>query len=123
MCSGSESMAQQDGENSDGGGMKLNVKTEHEVAVKRLAELGNGTRLAIIRYLVNEGSEGVPVGQVQKALGVPPSTLSHHISRLVSVGLLRQERDSRTLYCHAETSAIDAVVSYIRTACLCAEAV
>jgi len=116
-------MAQQDGENSDGGGMKLNVKTEHEVAVKRLAELGNGTRLAIIRYLVNEGSEGVPVGQVQKALGVPPSTLSHHISRLVSVGLLRQERDSRTLYCHAETSAIDAVVFYIRTACLCAEAV
>ena len=102
--------------------MELNVKTDHDVAVKRLAELGNGTRLAIIRYLVNEGSAGVPVGQVQKALGVPPSTLSHHISRLVSVGLLRQERESRTLYCHAETSAIDAVVSYIRASCLSADA-
>lgn len=103
--------------------MEIKGKTEHDVAVKRLAELGNGTRLAIIRYLVHEGPNGVPVGQVQKALGVPPSTLSHHIARLVSAGLLRQERDSRTLYCHAEISAIDALASYIRSACLCAEAV
>lgn len=109
-----------------GGSMELNahnVLTEHDVAAKRLAELGNGTRLAIIRYLVNEGPEGVPVGQVQKALGVPPSTLSHHIARLMSAGLLRQERNSRTLYCHAEVSAIDSLASYIRSACLSAEAV
>lgn len=106
-----------------GGDMEFTQNTDHEVAVKRLAELGNGTRLAIIRYLVNEGPDGVPVGQVQKALGVPPSTLSHHIARLMSAGLLRQERESRTLYCHAEVSAIDGLASYIRSACLCAESV
>ena len=103
--------------------MRFEEWSEHDLAVRQMAELGNSTRLAIIRYLVSQGDEGVPVGQVQKALGVPPSTLSHHISRLVSVGLLRQVRSSRTLFCHAEVGALDALAGYIRSACLCAEAV
>ena len=31
--------------------------------------------------------------------GIPGSTLSHHISALVSVGLVKQNRESRTLMC------------------------
>ncbi len=66
---------------------------EIEIASKRLAELGNVTRLSIFRYLVKVGDEGAPVGQIQKEIGVPASTLSHHINRLVSVGLVRQIRE------------------------------
>lgn len=43
------------------------------------------------------------MGQIQERLNIPGSTLSHHISRLVSVGLIKQERDSRTLYCIPQT--------------------
>ena len=75
---------------------------KHEDAAKRLGELGNATRLSIFRYLVKVGPDGVPVGQIQNALGVPGSTLSHHIARLVSVGLIKQNRASRTLYCTAQ---------------------
>jgi DNA-binding transcriptional ArsR family regulator len=49
---------------------------KHEDAAKRLAELGNTTRLSIFRYLVKIGHKGAPVGQIQKELGVPNSTLS-----------------------------------------------
>ena len=90
---------------------------EHEAAAKRLGELGNTTRLSIFRYLVKVGHDGAPVGQIQKALGVPGSTLSHHISRLVSVGLLKQIRESRTLYCVAQYDSLEELIDYLQSEC------
>ena len=90
---------------------------EHEKAAKTLGELGNTTRLAIFRYLVKVGPEGVPVGQIQKALGVPGSTLSHHISRLVSVGLIKQNRASRVLYCTAQYTALQELIDFLQSEC------
>ena len=87
---------------------------EHEDAAKILSELGNTTRLAIFRHLVKVGSEGVPVGQIQKALGIPGSTLSHHISRLVSVGLVKQRRESRTLYCIPQFDALNELMAFLQ---------
>jgi DNA-binding transcriptional ArsR family regulator len=90
---------------------------EHEDAAKRLGELGNTTRLAIFRYLVKVGPEGVPVGQIQKALGIPGSTLSHHLSRLVSVGLIKQDRASRTLFCTAQYPALQELIDFLQSEC------
>ncbi|HIJ58001.1 MAG TPA: helix-turn-helix transcriptional regulator [Deltaproteobacteria bacterium] len=90
---------------------------QHEDATKRLAELGNTTRLAIFRYLVKAGHEGTPVGQIQQALEIPGSTLSHHISRLVSAGLIRQIRESRTLYCVAQYDALRELIDFLRSEC------
>ena len=90
---------------------------EHEDAAKTLSELGNTTRLAIFRYLVKVGPEGVPVGQIQKALAVPGSTLSHHISRLMSVGLIKQDRASRTLYCTAQYDALRELIDFLQSEC------
>ena len=90
---------------------------EHEDAAKILSELGNTTRLAIFRYLVKVGPEGVPVGQIQKALGIPGSTLSHHISRLMSVGLIKQDRESRTLYCTAQYTALRELIDFLQSEC------
>jgi len=93
------------------------VYMEHEDAAKRLGELGNTTRLSIFRYLVKVGPDGVPVGQIQKALGIPGSTLSHHISRLVSVGLIKQDRESRTLYCNAQYDALRELIDFLQSEC------
>jgi ArsR family transcriptional regulator, arsenate/arsenite/antimonite-responsive transcriptional repressor len=90
---------------------------EHEDAAKRLCELGNTTRLSVFRYLVKMGPDGVPVGQIQKALGIPGSTLSHHISRLVSVGLVRQNRESRTLYCTAQYDSLKELIGFLQSEC------
>ena len=68
-------------------------------AAKQLEALGNPTRLAIYRFLIQHGHQGSPVGDVRKKLGIPASTLSHHIGKLVHAGLVTQERESRTLYC------------------------
>ena len=90
---------------------------ENEMAAKRLAELGHDTRLSIFRYLVKVGSEGAPVGQIQAKLGVPGSTLSHHINRLVSVGLIRQVRESRTLYCVPQFDILKELIEFLLVEC------
>jgi len=94
---------------------------ENETAAKRLAELGHVTRLSIFRYLVKVGSEGAPVGRIQERLGVPGSTLSHHINRLVSVGLIRQVRESRTLYCVPQFEALKELIEFLLSECCTGE--
>jgi len=93
---------------------------ENEIAAKMLSELGHNTRLSIFRYLVKTGSEGAPVGQIQAKLGVPGSTLSHHINRLVSVGLIHQVRESRTLYCVPQFAVLKELIEFLLSEC-CSE--
>lgn len=90
---------------------------KHDQAAKILAELGNTTRLAIFRFLVKVGPEGASVGRIQENLDIPGSTLSHHISRLVAVGLVHQERESRTLYCQPQFDTVREVLQYLMAEC------
>ena len=62
-----------------------------ESAASALKELGHQTRLAIYKQLVKAGSTGMSVGELQKRIEIPASTLSHHLSALMSVGLIRDE--------------------------------
>jgi len=88
-----------------------------EQAAKRCAELGNTTRLSIFRLLVKAGQDGLPVGKIQENLGVPGSTLTHHIQRLVQVGLIKQRRESRILYCEPQLDAIRELTDYLVSEC------
>ncbi len=90
---------------------------ENDIAAKKLAELGHITRLLIFKYLVKVGDQGAPVGQIQERLDIPGSTLSHHISRLVSVGLIKQVRESRTLYCIPQFDVLDELVEFLKSEC------
>ena len=86
-----------------------------------LEALGNGTRLAIFTLLVPAGSHGMPVGELQQRLDVPASTLSHHIARLVQVGLLRQDREGRSLICKADYACMDELIAFLTANCCAAE--
>lgn len=88
-----------------------------EMVAKALKELGHPTRLFIFKHLVKAGSQGLPVGELQKQLDIPASTLSHHISALVSVGLLQQNRESRTLMCIAQYNILENIIQYLQDEC------
>ncbi|AEF56262.1 MULTISPECIES: ArsR/SmtB family transcription factor [Marinomonas] len=88
-----------------------------EVIAEKLAELGHPTRLAILKHLVKAGNTGAPVGEIQEQLDIPGSTLSHHISRMVRVGLVEQVRESRTLYCFPKFDALNEVIHYLTDEC------
>jgi DNA-binding transcriptional ArsR family regulator len=89
-------------------------------AAARLEALGNSTRLKIYRALVRAGEAGLSVGILGEKLKVPPSTLSHHIKSLVSVGLIFQVRAATTLYCHANYDVMRGLVDFLVAEC-CAD--
>ncbi len=90
---------------------------EHQDAAKKLAELGHTTRLAIYRLLVKAGPDGLAVSAIQEQLDIPGSTLSHHISRLVSSGLMVQKREGRVLRCEACFPELMGLVNYLMEEC------
>ena len=91
-----------------------------ENAAKQLEALGNPTRLAIYRVLIQHGNTGIPVGEIRKKIGIPASTLSHHIAKLVHAGLVTQERDSRSLFCKADFANMNTLMAFMAHNC-CAE--
>ena len=88
-----------------------------EQTVDRLAALGNPTRLQIFRLLVKAGPDGLPVGAIQNELGVPASTLSHHLRHLVSVALVSQERSGVTLICRAKYGIMQELIDFLTAEC------
>jgi DNA-binding transcriptional ArsR family regulator len=92
-----------------------------EQAAKQLEALGNVTRLQVYRTLVRAGEAGLPVGQIQDRLGIPPSTLSHHLQRLLLTGLVTQERQATTLICRANYPAMNGLIGFLADEC-CADA-
>ena len=82
--------------------------------------LGKPVRLQIYRLLVRTGAEGLPVGSIQDKVGMPASTLSHHMRKLVETGLVTQERQATTLICRAHYTAMTALIGYLSDEC-CAD--
>ena len=89
-------------------------------AASILAELGNETRLAIVRNLVRAGGDGLMVGEIQRATGVPGSTLTHHLRRLCQVGLVSRTRRGSALWCTADTRLVHSLAHYLIEEC-CAD--
>jgi len=82
-----------------------------------LEKLGNPTRLHIVRLLVRSGPDGLRVGEIQRHLGIPASTLSHHILHLVNAGLVRQEREGRILRCRPGFDLIQGLIDMLTEEC------
>ena len=86
-------------------------------AARCLEKLGNPIRLGIFRLLVRAGNEGLSVGEIQEHLGVPASTLSHHVAHLVNVGLVEQERQGRQLICRPDFKLMDGLIDFLTAEC------
>jgi ArsR family transcriptional regulator len=93
-----------------------------EAAAKQLEALGNPTRLQVYRALVRAGDAGLPVGRLQTRLRIAPSTLSHHLHRLIGTGLVTQERHGTTLICRANYPAMHGLLGFLVDEC-CADGV
>ena len=91
-----------------------------EIAASQLEAIGNPTRLQLYRILVRAGGEGLPVGSVQQKLGIAASTLSHHLKKLVDVGLVTQERQATMLICRAHYPAMQSLIGFLADEC-CAD--
>lgn len=82
-----------------------------------LKELGHSKRLSLFKQLVKAGPKGLSVGELQKRLDIPGSTLSHHLSALSSAGLIRQQREGRILHCIAQYDRLNNIITFFLEEC------
>jgi DNA-binding transcriptional ArsR family regulator len=61
------------------------------------------------------------VGELQQRTGVPRSTLSHHLHKLIAVGLVEQERQATTLICRAQFEVMEQTLGFLLKEC-CSDA-
>lgn len=86
-------------------------------AIAALSALAHEHRLALFRRLVQAGEQGMAAGAIAEALGVPNSSLSFHLAQLHRAGLVRQQRQHRSLIYTADYAAMNALVGYLMENC------
>ncbi len=84
---------------------------------RQLKALAHGGRLAIVRAVVQGPVEGTPAGQIQTRVGLPASTLSHHLADLTEAGLLRASRQGTTIRYAACFDQLRALTDYLWQDC------
>lgn len=97
--------------------MTMRKEQREQQAADALAALGNRTRLRIFKALVRAGRDGANVGAIQRLLGVPATTLAHHLNTLARAGLVAQERRRREVICTARFKAVNDVLAYVKAEC------
>jgi len=96
----------------------MTESTLHESrAADVLAALGNRTRLQVFRTLVKAGDDGLNVGDLQEHLGIPPSTLAHHLQTLARTGLVQQERQGREIISWVNFDMMHGLVHFLTAEC------
>ena len=82
-----------------------------------LAAMGSEARLRIIRLLLSAHPEGLVVGEIQAELGIPSSTLSHHLEKLKNEDLVTVRRESTFLRYAANAEALRELLTFLYAEC------
>ena len=101
--------------------MQTLSSTKNSERVTRYADMfsamGTEPRLRIMQLLLSAHPEGLFVGEIQSELEIPNSTLSHHLEKLKSEGLVDVQRESTFLRCTANTEALQELLQFLYAEC------
>jgi DNA-binding transcriptional ArsR family regulator len=87
------------------------------MALLALAALGQETRLEVFRLLVRAGAEGVPAGEIATRLDTVQNTMSAHLKILGQAGLVRAEREGRSIRYTADMTGFRDLLAYLMEDC------
>ncbi|WP_415155710.1 ArsR/SmtB family transcription factor [Maritalea sp.] len=89
-------------------------------AAQAFAAMGSEPRLEVLMCLVRAGNKGLLVGDIQERTGIPASTLNHHLKFMTAAGIVRQEKQGRTIHNYAQLDQLEALAGFIINQC-CAD--
>jgi len=81
------------------------------------AAMGMDARLRIMRLLLSAHPEGMIVGDIGAELGIPNSTLSHHLEKLRNQNLVRVRRHGPFLWHTADTESLREILAFLYAEC------
>jgi ArsR family transcriptional regulator len=79
--------------------------------------MGTEPRLRIMQLLLSAHPDGLVVGEIQSELGIPNSTLSHHLEKLKHEELVNVRRESTFLWYTANTDALKELLGFLYAEC------
>jgi DNA-binding transcriptional ArsR family regulator len=91
--------------------------TKIERHAEQFGALGHPARLSLLRLVVQAGAEGISTTELQGKLDLPWTTLNHHLSRLVSAGLVNAERDGKFSIHTADYAELKALTAFLWEDC------
>lgn len=90
---------------------------ESSSAITALAALAQPTRLEAFRLLVKSEPHGIPAGELARVLDVPQNTMSAHLATLARAGMIRSERQSRSIIYRADLESFRSLTLFLIKDC------
>ncbi len=93
--------------------------TEEEITrfADMFSAMGTGPRLRIMRVLLSAHPDGMVVNEIGSELGIPASTLSHHLEKLKNEDLVKVKRESTYLRYSANAEALQELLGFLYAEC------
>lgn len=88
-----------------------------QTAVGALSALAHAGRLEVFRLLVRAGDGGMAAGDIARATGSLPNTLSTNLGILASAGLVTAERDGRSIVYRAGYPQMRELLAFLLEDC------
>ena len=79
--------------------------------------MGTEHRLRIMQLLLSAHPDGMMVNEIQTELGIPNSTLSHHLDKLKGEDLVKVQREGTFLRCTANADALTELLGFLYAEC------
>ena len=86
-------------------------------AVVALSALAHEGRLSIFRLLVQAGPDGMAAGEIARATGALPNTLSSNLNILSGAGLVTSRRDGRSIIYAAAYGQMRDLLAFLMEDC------
>jgi ArsR family transcriptional regulator, arsenate/arsenite/antimonite-responsive transcriptional repressor len=96
-----------------------NLDTAEQVTkyADMFSAMGTEPRLRIMQLLLAAHPGGLVVNEIQAELGIPNSTLSHHLDKLKNEDLVNVRRESTFLRYSANTEALQELLQFLYAEC------
>jgi ArsR family transcriptional regulator len=96
----------------------MEMATGLERVTEQFAALAAPPRIQIIRLLLAAFRlGGMTAGQIQGELGMPASTLTHHLAKLESAGLIESRKDRQWIWYSAKTDGLRQLLDFLFQEC------
>ena len=79
--------------------------------------MGTEARLRIMQLLLSAYPDGLVVSDIQEALAIPNSTLSHHLDKLKNEDLVVVQREGTFLRYSANTETLQQLLRFLYAEC------
>ena len=93
--------------------------TEEEIIrfADMFAAMGTGPRLRIMRLLLSMHPDGIIASDIGSELGIPASTLSHHLEKLKNEDLVKVKREGTYLWYSANAEVLQELLGFLYAEC------